>query len=149
MNKWLRYFLIAVFIFGLILVRRFENDLFYDPFLAYFKGDFLHAQFPDVDFSLISIHIVFRYLINSILTLAIIGLLFMDKQKVKFTALILFGFLVLLLPLYLYMIKTEFSIGVNIGFYIRRFLIQPMLLLILIPAFYYQKFLTEQKSKTN
>lgn len=149
MNKWFRYLLIAILIFGLILVRRFENDLFYDPFLAYFKGDFLHSKFPDVDFMKISIHIIFRYILNSLLTLAIIGLLFMDKQKVKFTALVLFGFLVLLLPLYVYMIKTEFSIGENIGFYIRRFLIQPMLLLILIPAFYYQKFLMEQKNKVS
>ena len=149
MNKWFRFLCIGILIFGLIMVRRFENELFYDPFLAYFKGDYLHSKFPDFDLSKVSIHIIFRYAINSILTLAIIGLLFMDKQKVKFTALVLIGFLVILLPLYLYMMKTEFSIGENIGFYIRRFLIQPMLLLILIPAFYYHKFLMEQKSKIN
>ena len=149
MNKWIRYTLAAVLIFGLILVRKYEDILFYDPFLAFFKGDFLNKEFPEYDLVRISIHIIFRYLLNSILTLGIIGLLFWSWKYVKFTALVLLGFLLILLPLYLFMIESEFSIGENLGFYIRRFLIQPMVLLILIPAFYYQKFLKNQNSKEN
>ncbi|NLN34052.1 MAG: exosortase F system-associated protein [Flavobacteriaceae bacterium] len=149
MNKWIRYIFTAVLIFGLILVRKYEDILFYDPFLAFFKGDFLNKEFPEYDLARISIHIIFRYLLNSILTLGIIGLLFWSWKYVKFTALVLLGFLLILLPLYLFMIESEFSIGENLGFYIRRFLIQPMVLLILIPAFYYQKFLKNQNSKEN
>lgn len=149
MNKWIRYTLAAVLIFGLILVRKYEDILFYDPFLAFFKGDILNKEFPEYDLARISIHIIFRYLLNSILTLGIIGLLFWSWKYVKFTALVLLGFLLILLPLYLFMIESEFSIGENLGFYIRRFLIQPMVLLILIPAFYYQKFLKNQNSKEN
>lgn len=149
MNKWIRYIFTAVLIFGLILVRKYEDNLFYDPFLAFFKGDFLNKEFPEYDLARISIHIIFRYLLNSILTLGIIGLLFWSWKYVKFTALVLLGFLLILLPLYLFMIESEFSIGENLGFYIRRFLIQPMVLLILIPAFYYQKFLKNQNSKEN
>ena len=149
MSKWIRYILAAVLIFGLILVRKYEDNLFYDPFLAFFKGDFLNKEFPEYDLARISIHIIFRYLLNSILTLGIIGLLFWSWKYVKFTALVLLGFLLILLPLYLFMIESEFSIGENLGFYIRRFLIQPMVLLILIPAFYYQKFLKNQNSKEN
>lgn len=149
MNKWIRYIFTAVLIFGLILVRKYEDILFYDPFLAFFKGDFLNKEFPEYDLTRICIHIIFRYLLNSILTLGIIGLLFWSWKYVKFTALVLLGFLIILLPLYLFMIESEFSIGENLGFYIRRFLIQPMVLLILIPAFYYQKFLKIQNSKEN
>ena len=149
MNKWIRYIFTAVLIFGLILVRKYEDILFYDPFLAFFKGDFLNKEFPEYDLARISIHIIFRYLLNSILTLGIIGLLFWSWKYVKFTALVLLGFLIILLPIYLFMIESEFSIGENLGFYIRRFLIQPMVLLILIPAFYYQKFLKNQNSKEN
>lgn len=149
MNKWIRYIFTTVLIFGLILVRKYEDILFYDPFLAFFKGDFLNKEFPEYDLARISIHIIFRYLLNSILTLGIIGLLFWSWKYVKFTALVLLGFLLILLPLYLFMIESEFSIGENLGFYIRRFLIQPMVLLILIPAFYYQKFLKNQNSKEN
>lgn len=145
MNKWIRYVLVAGLIFGLILVRKYEDLLFYDPFLSYFKGDYLNNEFPDYDLTKISLHIFFRYFLNSILTLGIIGLLFWNKKYIKFTALVLLGFLVILLPIYLFMIENQFSIGENIGFYIRRFLIQPMILLILIPAFYYQKFLENQR----
>ena len=149
MSKWIRYIFTAVLIFGLILVRKYEDILFYDPFLAFFKGDFLNKEFPEYDLARISIHIIFRYVLNSILSLGIIGLLFWSWKYVKFTALVLLGFLIILLPLYLFMIESEFSIGENLGFYIRRFLIQPMVLLILIPAFYYQKFLKNQNSKEN
>lgn len=149
MSKWIRYIFTAVLIFGLILVRKYEDILFYDPFLAFFKGDFLNKEFPEYDLVRISIHIIFRYVLNSILSLGIIGLLFWSWKYVKFTALVLLGFLIILLPIYLFMIESEFSIGENLGFYIRRFLIQPMVLLILIPAFYYQKFLKNQHSKEN
>lgn len=144
-HKSLRYLLVLPLIFGLVLVRFFEEQLFYDPFLAYFKGEFLGKVFPDFQLGKVIFHVIFRYALNGILSLGIIGLLFWDLRKVQFTALILLGFLVILLPLYIYMIQNHFSLGENIGFYIRRFLIQPMLVLILIPAFYYQHFLQLQQ----
>lgn len=145
MAKWLSYILIAVLIFCLVLVRYFQNDLFYDPFLAFFDGDYLHSPLPDYDLTKVSIHIIFRYALNSVLSLGIIGLLFQDIHKLKFTALVLLGFLIILLPLYLYMIEIDFKFGENVGFYIRRFLIQPMILLVLIPAFYYHDYLQKRK----
>ncbi|MGB3454647.1 MAG: exosortase F system-associated protein [Moheibacter sp.] len=147
MAKWLRFLLIGLLIFGLILVRAFEDDLFYDPFLEFFKGDYLHNPMPEYDLTKVGIHIVFRYLLNSILSLGIIWLLFLDTRKLKFTVLVLTGFLMILLPLYLYMVSIDFKLGENTGFYIRRFLIQPMILLVLIPAFYYHDWLDRQKQK--
>ena len=47
--------------------------------------------------------------------------------------------LIVLLPIYNYLISTQFSSGEMIFFYVRRFLIQPMFLLILVPCFYYQE----------
>lgn len=143
MNKWLKYSLVVLLVFGLILIRKFEDFLFYDPFLMFFKGDFLHAEFPSYNLGKVSLNIGFRYALNSIISLGIIQLLFENKQKTLFTALVLLAFFIILLPLYLYMIKIQFSIGENIGFYIRRFLIQPMIVLILIPAFYYQQYLNK------
>lgn len=147
MKKWLRFLLAGILIFGLILVRKFEDILFYDPFLSYFKGDTLNQSFPEYDDFKIILNISFRYLLNSLLTLGIIALIFKDRRKVKFTAIVLLLFLIVLLPVYLYFIHIQFSLGENIGFYIRRFLIQPMLLLILIPAFYYQNYLTSTKEE--
>lgn len=146
MYKPLRYTIVALFVFGLILVRRFEDPLFYDPFLNYFKGDFINNAFPNYNLNKVIVSISSRYFINSILSLGIIWFLFLDKRKVKFTAWVMIGFFFALLPLYIWMIQTNFSIGENVGFYIRRFLIQPMLVMILIPAFYYQDYLTKQKT---
>lgn len=139
MNKWIRYGLAAVVIFGLILVRKFETELFYDPFLAYFKTDFYHSEFPQYDLGKLILNILFRYFLNLLLSVLIIGLIFWRKDYMKYTFYIWIGFLVVFLPLYIYFIETEFSLGENYGFYIRRFLIQPVLLLLLIPAFFYHQ----------
>ncbi len=45
--------------------------------------------------------------------------------------------LIVLLPIYNYLISTHFSSGEMVFFYVRRFLIRPMFLLILVPCFYY------------
>lgn len=147
MTKWLRFLLIPLLIFGLILVRGYEEVLFYDPFLAFFKGDYLHNPLPEHDLTKIAINVSFRYLLNSALSVGIIWLLFQDIRKLKFTAFVLIAFLIILLPLYLYMIEIGFKLGENVGFYIRRFLIQPMILLILIPAFYYYDYMGRLNQK--
>lgn|SRR5690606_3531569 len=139
MNKWISYLIVAVLIFCLILVRKFETELFYDPFLAYFKGDFYNAEFPDYDLTKIIWSIIFRYFLNSIISIGIIWFLFWNQNYVKISAIILLIFLIIFLPVYIYFIENQFHLGENIGFYIRRFLIQPLLLLILIPAFFYQR----------
>src|SRR5690625_7148659 len=41
-KKWASYLIAFFLTFGLILVRMYENQLFYDPFLAYFKGDYFN-----------------------------------------------------------------------------------------------------------
>lgn len=81
MNKYLRYFLVGILVVGLILVRYFENQLFYDPFLAYFKGDFFQKPLPDYQMGKIAVHIIFRFFLNGLLSLGIIGFLFWDKRK--------------------------------------------------------------------
>lgn len=149
MNKWLRYLLAAALVFCLILVRGFEEELFYDPFLQFFKGDYINNAFPEYDLTKVILSIIGRYLINTIISILIIGLIFWSRKYVLFTTYVYAGFLFILLPIYIYFVETEFSLGENLGFYIRRFLIQPVLLLILIPAFYYQKYMAKRDSSTS
>ncbi len=40
-------------------------------------------------------------------------------------------------PIYLYLVYTEFDSGLLLAFYVRRFVIQPIILLLIIPMFYY------------
>lgn len=146
MPKFVRYMLVAILIFGLILVRKFEEILFYDPFLAFFKTSFSGKTLPDYDLVKVCFFVFLRYLMNSLLSLAIIACLFWDGQKVKFSAWVLGVAFLILLPIYVWAIESQFSIGENFGFYIRRFLIQPLFLLLLIPAFYYQDYQKKQQA---
>lgn len=139
MNKWVRYAIAAGLVFCLILVRAFETKLFYDPFLAFFKGDFYNKEFPYYDLVRVILNVTSRFLLNSILSILVIWFLFWNKQYVKYACYILIGFFIVLLPIYIICIENQFQLGENFGFYIRRFLIQPYLLLILIPAFYYHQ----------
>ena len=149
MNKWLKYFLVAVLVFCLILVRAFENELFYDPFLAYFARNFENIAFPYYDLGKVNASISLRYAINALLTTFIIAVLFQNKKYTKFTILVLiFGFMILL-PIYNYAIKEEFKLMANLGFTIRRFLLQPLFVLILIPAFFYQNYQKKNNSELN
>lgn len=131
--------LITIFIvicFGLI--RTFESQLFYDPFLDYFESDFKSLPFPQVDGGKLFYGLFFRYFLNTILSLILIYALFRDKEVLKFTTFLYVLFLALLLVLF-FVILNYFPNGNWLLFYVRRFIIQPIFVLLFIPAFYYQQ----------
>nr|WP_295221722.1 exosortase F system-associated protein [uncultured Chryseobacterium sp.] len=47
-------------------------------------------------------------------------------------------------PIYLYCIYDRFETGYLFSFYMRRFVIQPLILLLIIPMFYYRKHLDKK-----
>lgn len=131
--------LITIFIlicFGLI--RAFENQLFYDPFLDYFHADFKNLAFPQVDIFKLFFGLFFRYFLNTILSVILIYALFWDKEILKFSIFLYVFFLVILLVLF-FVILNFFPDGNWLLFYVRRFIIQPIFVLLFIPAFYYQQ----------
>jgi exosortase F-associated protein len=129
-----------LFLVGLlVLIRAFEDQLFYDPFLDYFKIDFANLPLPNfIPFQLF-FGLLFRFTLNTILSLGIIYVLFKDIQMVKF-ALVLyyFFFMILIITFFfiIYYVKGQNNLAL---FYVRRFIIQPIFLLLFVPAFYYQK----------
>lgn len=123
----------------LIAVRLFENELFYDPFLSYFKSDYTNQPFPNVDKLSLFLSLFFRYFLNSTLSLAFIFLLFREKEMVKFAGFLYFFFFVTLLLVLFYIIVFDENPNHLIFFYVRRFLIQPLFLVLFVPAFFYQK----------
>ena len=131
--------IVSALIALLILVRTFAPTLFYDPFIDYFKNDFLIGSFPDYETTKLLLSTLFRYAINMIISLTILHLIFQNKQQLIF-AIKFYGIaFILLTSVYFYQLNAEFSNGYLLSFYIRRLLIHPVFLLILIPAFYYQK----------
>ncbi|MCF6306324.1 MAG: exosortase F system-associated protein [Flavobacteriaceae bacterium] len=131
--------MLAVLVIGLILVRMFENEFFYDPLLSYFKSNYSNNPFPEINsFKLVG-NIAFRFLLNTIISLGILWIVFKDKEILKL-AFFLFGILFCVLMIaFSYLLFYSNSDSFLPLFYVRRFLIQPILLLVLLPAFYFQK----------
>lgn len=136
-NKYLRIVLAMLFTVALVCVRAFENRLFYDPFLAYFKGEYAAVPLPEYNVISLVGGLSFRYGLNTLLSLAIIYVAFLDLKALRFIAItyaVLFLLLLAALVLTLY-----FCIDCKLAvFYERRFLIQPLFLLLFLPAMYYQ-----------
>lgn len=126
----------VVICFGFI--RAFEKQLFYDPFLNYFDSDFKGAPFPDVDTFKLLGGLLLRYFLNTILSVILIYSLFRDVDMFKFSILLYSFFLVLLFGMF-FLILEFYPEGNWLLFYVRRFIIQPIFVLLFIPAFYYQQ----------
>lgn len=140
MDKIPKFLLLAVLVVLLVLVRAFENSLFYDPLLHFFKGDYLNNPLPPIDGFKLQTGIVLRFLLNTLLSLAIIWVLFKDRGLIKLSVVLYSFFFVILFLAFSFMIFNSEKIGsFMVLFYVRRFLIQPIFLLILLPAFYFQK----------
>jgi exosortase F-associated protein len=139
MKKSLRIVLIILLFAMLIVIRGFIAPYFYDPLTNYFKNDYLYTNIPKIQFSTYLLHLFFRYILNAVVSLGIIFLFFQDKKTlvfaIKFYAI---SFIVLIIFLYA-LLNFNLSQGYILTFYVRRFLIQPLFVFILLPAFYYQK----------
>ena len=139
MKKVLKYILLVILVALLFLIRAFEDDLFYDPLIKYFQNDYLYSTMPEVNIWKLVVDILFRYTLNSLITLAIIYVAFKNKSFVKFAGFFLMLAFVMLLVVFVFLLKDEFKHSYLFPFYIRRFLIHPLFLLLLFPSFYYMK----------
>lgn len=128
----------------LVLIRAYEDTLFYDPLLDFFKMDYKSKTLPEIDTFALQTGIVLRFLLNTLISFAILWLVFKDRDVIKLSAILYFLlFAILFMAFSLIIFTSEGTQGHLILFYIRRFLIQPLFLLILLPAFYFQKYKTQ------
>lgn len=137
MSKSLRYTMIAALFVLLVLIRVFESDLFYDPYLLFFKSDYLKIDHPNREVLKLLFFTTLRYVLNSVLSLGIIYLLFLDQSIVKFSLYIYSIAYVVLMLCFIYFVSWPRQEDTFVFFSFRRFLIQPVFLILLIPAFYY------------
>lgn len=139
MSKILKYILLF-FLFGLlVLIRFFENELFYDPYLTFFQNDYLYMDSPRREILKVTAFTTLRYLLNTLISLGILFMFFKDKSIIKFSILIYAVAYFILILLYLYFVVNPKQEDYYLFFNIRRFLIQPIILILLLPAFYYHK----------
>ncbi|MFL0354308.1 exosortase F system-associated membrane protein [Xanthomarina sp. GH4-25] len=139
MNKYVKYIAFFVLVSLLVIIRIFEEQLFYDPYLAFFKNDYLYIDSPRQEVFKLASNTALRYVLNSIISLGILFVLFKDKSIIKFSILIYTIAFLTFMSLFLYFVIHPKKEDYYLFFNVRRFLIQPLIALLLIPAFYYHK----------
>ncbi len=139
MPKLPRYGFILLSIVALAAIRYFENELFYDPYLQFFKNDYLYIDSPRRETFKLTLFTSLRYAMNTLISLAVLFLVFLDKSIVRFSIIIYFVAYIILLALFLFFVINPRQEDYYLFFFTRRFLIQPLILIILLPAFYYHR----------
>ncbi|RTY86726.1 exosortase F system-associated membrane protein [Flavobacterium sp. RSP15] len=139
LNNKVRVLQFLFFVVLLVLVRAFENQLFYDPFLDFFKKDFAKLPLPSFNVVQLFYGLLFRYTLNTAISLGIIYVLFKEIMMVKFAFVLYYFLFMILMVAFFYIIYFTWGNHNWILFYIRRFIIQPIFLLLFVPGFYYQK----------
>ena len=130
--------LIFLLLLLLVIIRFIENKLFYDPFYDFFKGNFFSQSIPKISNLSLFFSFFVRYTLNSIISISIIYLIFLNKNLLKFLILVyVFLFIILIISFYVFL--YGYFIDWQVVFYVRRFIIQPLFLILFIPALFYQK----------
>ena len=137
MHKVTKYILLLILVMMLILIRFFEDVLFYDPYLEFFQNDYLYMDSPRREVAKVFGFTTLRFVLNTLISLAILFVVFKDKSIIKFSVLIYA--IAFLMVLYLYFVVNPNQEDYYLFFNVRRFLIQPIFLIQLLPAFYYHK----------
>lgn len=138
---------IGILVLLLVLIRYYEDWLFYDPLLEFYHSEYLHNKVPYFNTFELLLNIFYRFFLNSVISLGIIYIAFFDKNILKFSIL-LYGLLFLLgFPLLMFLILTIENQNFLALFYVRRFLIHPVFIILLLPAFYYYRLNTRRSNK--
>ena len=139
MNKLTKYTGLFILFLLLVLIRYFEDSLFYDPYLQFFKNDYLYIDSPRRETLKLTVFTSLRYGLNTIISLAIIYSVFKSKGMIKFAIIVYLIAYVFLIAAFLYFVINPRQEDYYLFFNIRRFLIQPIVLLVLLPAFYFHR----------
>jgi exosortase F-associated protein len=123
----------------LVLIRVFEDNLFYDPFLNYFKTEYSQSPLPQINIFKLFFSLGIRFYLNSVISLFLLYVVFKDTKIVKFSILLYMILGSVLMISFIFVLNFFGEENKMTLFYIRRFLIQPIFILLFIPAFYYQK----------
>lgn len=139
MSKTVRIITLIILFGLLVFIRFFEDVLFYDPYLLFFENDYLYIDSPRRETLKLVLFTTLRFVLNSAISLGILHLIFKDISVIKFAGLIYIVSYIFLLGVFLYFVVNPRQEDYYLFFNIRRFLIQPLILVVLLPAFYYSK----------
>jgi len=136
MKRNLRVVLVVFLFFCLIMVRALQAELFYDPLQDYFQNDYLYLPIPNIENKKLFFSYFSRYSINTILSMIILRVAFGNDSFSK-TVLLFYVFaFVLLSSVFFGLIFFQIDLGHLFLFYLRRFIIYPVFVLVLLPYLY-------------
>ncbi|WP_299099265.1 exosortase F system-associated protein [uncultured Winogradskyella sp.] len=139
MQKVVTYISVGLLFLFLILIRTFEDVLFYDPYLTFFENDYLYMDSPRREVAKLVLFTSIRFVLNTLISLGVLYVIFKDMSIIKFSTLIYaIAYILLLIP-FLYFVINPKQEDYYLFFNVRRFLIQPIGLILLLPAFYYYR----------
>ena len=139
MNKYVKITFLGILFSLFLIIRAYGKVVFYDPLAVYFKNDYLHTSLPKIDTWHLLMHMLYRYILNSLVSLGIIWVVFQKKEYLKFSIVFFTIAFIILIAAFVFLLRNNFADGYLLPFYVRRFIIHPLFLLLLLPAFYYQK----------
>lgn len=145
MKEAIKWFWVGLLVLSLVAVRVFQH-LFYDPLIDFYHSSYQNEPLPDLSFFKYLFHQLLRFGINCIISLGIIWIIFRNKLHLKFAMWVfaLAGILALaLVAVFISLNNPDFHM---LLFYSRRILMQPILVFLLIPAFYFQDSLNKQEN---
>ncbi|SOC79999.1 exosortase F-associated protein [Salinimicrobium sediminis] len=145
MKSAVKILIILALVGVLALVRLYEYSFFYDPFMYFFEQAFQNGETINYTFDMF-FNVFLRFLVNTLISLLILWVAFRNRGIIKFSALIYLGFFLVLFPLFIYLMLHVQPEDYLAAFYVRRFLAHPLLILILLPAFYYFRLSTGVKN---
>jgi exosortase F-associated protein len=125
-------------------IRALEKQLFYDPLLVYFKGDYQSKPLPEIDYLKWFLNMFLRFALNTLISLALLWIIFKNKMLLAFLSLVYVVVFVVIMLILSVALATD-SPSNQLVFYARRFIIQPILLLLFLPASYFHLSVVSKK----
>ncbi len=132
-----RIAIISLLVGLLVLIRFFEHSLFYDPLIEFYQSDYLNDKVPHFITWKLLANVFLRFLLNTAISLAILYVSFLDKNILKFSVLLYILLFMVCFSGFTFLTLTIENENFMALFYLRRFLIHPIFVIILLPAFYY------------
>lgn len=130
---------VTILIFLLASVRFFQDHVFYDPLDQYFHSDYQSTPIPQLDIAKLLLSNALRYLINSGLGIAVLWILFKSRSYLNASLWVYLFAFVILNVLFFIALQFDTDLSKMALFYIRRFMIHPLLLFVLVAGGYYLK----------
>ena len=145
-QKWYKISLITVSLLGLVVVYVFQRWDYLNAFTSLFGAN---------NFGPIATFVfnkTLRLILNDALCLLLIYALFKEKKYLRIAFLVFCFEFLFMLPLYLIIkltLEGPSEISSPLLSQIHRLIVNPMLMLVLIVGFYYQKFWIKDKASKN